>query len=269
MKTEQKRPVSLTIEGAVAQIILSEPQSRNALSDNMRAGLRDAVFELSQQKDLGALILTGSDGAFCAGGDLKALHAQHSSKHAPLAEDLLKRMKDLHGWLRQLRDISLPVIVAVDGPAFGAGLGLALTGDIILASTRAQFCAPFCKVGVVPDGNLFYSLPRMVGLQRARELFYSGRVVDAEEAQRIGLCMEVLPPENLLDRARDIAEMMCDSSPTAFSLTKSITARSFDLDSEALLQLEAQAQAICLSSDYHKDAVDRFVNKEPLRFAFR
>lgn len=258
----------VTRHGAVALLEMVEPASRNALSDAMKEALSDTVHELSTDTDLRAVILTGSDGVFCAGGDLKKMLANHKAGIVGGAEDITPRMKGLHRWLRLLRDLPVPVICAVDGPAYGAGLGLALTGDIILASTRASFNASFCKVGAVPDGNLFHTLPRMVGLQRAREMFYTGRTVDAEEAHRIGIAMEVLPPEDLLPRAKQMATIMCDASPTAFALTKSISARALDLDSETLLALEAQAQSICLTSRYHQEALERFTKKTPPRFNF-
>lgn len=262
-------PLRITRTGNVVQIEMTEVRSRNALSDEMRNALRDVMRALSDDSDLGALILTGSEGVFCAGGDLKRMLANHKAGLVSGAEDITPRMRHLHSWLRLLRDMPVPVIVAVDGPAYGAGLGLALTGDIILASDRASFNASFCKVGAVPDGNLFYSLPRMVGLQRAREMFYTGRTVGAEEAQRIGICMEVLSPEALLPRAQEIAAQMIESSRTAFRLTKAISARSMELDSDTLLDMEAQAQSICLTSEYHKDAIDRFTRRTPPRFDFK
>jgi 2-(1,2-epoxy-1,2-dihydrophenyl)acetyl-CoA isomerase len=261
--------LKITRDGGVVTLTMNEPASRNALSDAMREGLSSAINDLTVDPDVQAVILTGSGGVFCAGGDLKKMLANHKAGLVSGAEDILPRMKHLHGWIKLLRDLPVPVIVAVDGPAYGAGLGIALTGDIILASDRASFNASFCKVGAVPDGNLFYSLPRMVGLQRAREMFYTGRTVDAEEAQRIGICMEVLAPDDLLPRAQEMARMMCETSRTAFAMTKTISGRSLDLDSEALLQLEAQAQSVCLVSEYHKDAIDRFTNKKPPRFDFR
>ncbi len=261
--------LQITRDGGIVTLTMNQPQSRNALSDPMRAAFVKVLPELTADTDLQAVILTGAGGYFCAGGDLKQMLANHKAGRVSGAEDIMPRMKQLHGWIRLLRDLPVPVIVAVDGPAYGAGLGLALTGDIILASDRASFNASFCKVGAVPDGNLFYSLPRMVGLQRAREMFYTGRTVAAAEAQTIGICMEVLPPDALLPRAQDMARMMCDTSRTAFAMTKAISARSLELDSDTLLQMEAQAQAICLTSSYHKDAIERFTNKEKPRFDFR
>jgi len=260
--------LTVTRDGGVVTLTMNEPASRNALSDAMREGLSSAVQALTTDASVQAVVLTGSGGVFCAGGDLKKMLANHRAGVVSGAEDILPRMKHLQGWIRQLRDLPVPVITAVDGPAYGAGLGLALTGDIVLASDRASFNASFCKVGAVPDGNLFYTLPRMVGLQRAREMFYTGRTVDAVEAQRIGICLEVTTPDNLLPRAQGIARAMCEASPLAFSMTKAISARAMELDSDALMQLESEAQAICLTSAYHKDAIDRFTRKEPPRFIF-
>lgn len=261
--------LKITRKGGVVTLTMNEPESRNALSDAMREGLSDTLRALSVDAAVQAVILTGSGGVFCAGGDLKKMLANHKAGLMAGSEDFLPRMQHLHSWIRLLRDLPVPVITAIDGPAYGAGLGLALTGDIILASDRASFNASFCKVGAVPDGNLFYSLPRMIGLQRAREMFYTGRTVKAEEAQRIGICMEVTTPDALLPRAEEIAQMMTDTSPTAFGMTKSISGKAMELDSDALMQLEAQAQAICLASAYHKDAIDRFTRKEAPRFNFR
>lgn len=262
-------PLRITRKDGVVQVEMMESRSRNALSDAMRAALHDTMHALSTDTDMQALILTGSDGVFCAGGDLKKMLENHKAGLVSGSEDITPRMKHLHAWIRKLRDMPVPVIVAVDGPAYGAGLGLALTGDIILASDRASFNASFCKVGAVPDGNLFYSLPRMVGLQRAREMFYTGRTVHAAEAQQIGICMEVTTPDALLPRAQAIAAQMTRTSRTAFGLTKAISGRTFELDSDTLLEMEAQAQSICLASGYHKDAIDRFTRKEAPRFDFR
>lgn len=261
--------VDLSLHDNIAVITMQEPKSRNALSDNMRNGLSDAVHRVADNGDIKALVLTGSEGVFCAGGDLKAMLERHQSGVGASKADVLERMQHLHQWIKKLRDLPIPVIVAVDGPAYGAGLGLALAGDIILASERASFCASFAKVGVIPDGNLLWSLPRMVGLQRARELFYTGRVVNAPEAESMGLCMEIQPADKLHNRAMSIAESMCHASPLAFSLTKQLSSRSMELDSDAILELEAQAQTTCLTSDYYIEAIERFANKQKQLFDFK
>jgi len=261
--------VRLSFEDDIALLALSQPESRNAFSEEIKAGLQAAMEQLSAKADLRALIFTGADGVFCAGGDLKRMLERHKNGEKNTQADVKQRMNEVHYWLKQLRDLPVPVIVAVDGPAFGAGFALALTGDIILATDRAQFNASFGVVGAVPDCNLMWSLPRVVGLQRARELFFTARTVDAKEALQLGICMEITVPDALLPRAWDIARMMSNLSPSAYAMTKEITARAMESDSDAILELEAQAQAKCLMSDYHIDAIARFAQKLPLKFRFQ
>jgi len=261
--------VRLTLgEDGVALLEMNRPDRRNAFSDEIKDGLRDATATLSRTSGLRALVFTGSGGTFCAGGDLKAMLRRHEAGEANTADDVEARMNAIHAWFRVLRDMPVPVIVAVDGPAVGAGLGLALVGDLVLASETAVFGATFAKVGAVPDCNLMWSLPRIVGLQRARELFYTARLVDAQEALRLGLCLEVLPRDRLMDRAREVAAMMAETSPEAFALTKEITGRAMQSDSDTILAAETAAQRICLTSAYHIDAVTRFAAKARPRFDF-
>ncbi|MEM9232162.1 MAG: enoyl-CoA hydratase/isomerase family protein [Pseudomonadota bacterium] len=260
--------LKLTRRTAYTLVELAEPATKNALSDRMKLELKSTIEELSQDAALRAVVLTGSGGAFCAGGDIKAMLHRHMNNEKNTADDVAERMAELHGWLRKLRDLPVPVIVAVDGPAYGAGFGLALTGDLIIASDRATFSASFGKIGAVPDANLMWSLPRVTGLQRARELFYTGRVVDATQALEMGIVMEVHSPDALVPRATEMAGMMSNVSPLAYGLVKEITARSMEQDSDTLLRREAEAQALCLTSPYHFDAIERFAARQKPKFDF-
>lgn len=260
--------VKLTMDGGVAVVELNQPERRNALTDEIKTRLLEVSERLAHDTSVRAVVLTGAGGVFCAGGDLKKMLERHAEGAAAKAEDQLARMRETHRWFRSLRDLQVPVITAVDGPAFGAGFGLALVGDILLASDRASFSAAFAKVGVVPDAGLMWSLPRVVGLQRARELFYTARTLSSDQALSLGIALEVHPAHALIPRALDIAGQMVQASPLAFGLTKSITARSMECDSDAILSLEAQAQAVCLTSAYHHEALTRFAAKEPPKFNF-
>lgn len=260
--------VTLTIDDGVAVVTLNQPDRRNALTIDVKERLAEISADLARNETLKAVVLTGAGGVFCAGGDLKKMLERHAAGEAAGAEDQLARMRDTQAWFRTFRDLSVPVITAVDGPAFGAGFGLALLGDLVLASERAQFCASFAKVGAVPDLGLMWSLPRVVGLQRARELFYTARTLSAEEARDLGIALEVHPADALLPRALAVAEQMGQASPLAFRLTKEISARALECDSDTILALEAQAQAICLTSGYHRDALSRFVEKRSPQFSF-
>ncbi|MEM6637673.1 MAG: enoyl-CoA hydratase-related protein [Pseudomonadota bacterium] len=260
--------MTLKIEDGIAVVTLNQPERRNALSAEVKERLAGISAQLVNDKTLKAVILTGAGGVFCAGGDLKKMLERHASGEAAGAEDQLARMKETQTWFRALRDLPVPVITAVDGPAFGAGFGLALVGDFVVASERAQFCASFAKVGAVPDLGLMWSLPRVVGLQRARELFYTARILSAQDACDLGIALEVRPSDALLSRAMDLAGQMAQTSSLAFRLTKQISARAMECDSDTILELEAQAQAVCLTSMYHRDAISRFGEKKPPRFNF-
>ncbi|MFG5409793.1 enoyl-CoA hydratase/isomerase family protein [Piscinibacter sakaiensis] len=226
----------------VATLTLNRPQARNAIDMTLRQELGEAVLAVRDDPAVHALVITGAGGSFCAGGDLRSIQAG-----TPDVEAWRGRMRSSHAWFAQLLAMDKPVVCAVDGPAYGAGFGLALAGDFVLASTRARFCLSFMRVGLVPDFGIFYTLPRVVGVQRARELMLSAREVDADEALRLGIAMERLAPEALLPRAQALA-----AAPQG--------------DLAAMLDIEANAQALCFMTDAHRDAVARFLNKQTPAF---
>ena len=176
-----------------------------------------------------------------------------------------QRMLEVQPWLRLLIELDKPVIAAVDGPAFGAGFSLALMADFVLASPRARFCMSFMRVGLVPDFGAMYSLPRVVGVQRAKELMLSAREVDADEALRLGIAMEIVPADRLLARADALARSFTGASPLASSLIKRELGQA-PADLATALANEADHQALCFASGYNAEAVQRFVDKQPARF---
>jgi 2-(1,2-epoxy-1,2-dihydrophenyl)acetyl-CoA isomerase len=176
------------------------------------------------------------------------------------------RVEALHPWLFQLVHLEKPVVAAVDGPAFGGGCNLALASDFLLATPEARFCQVFGRVGLVPDLAGFFLLPRIVGLQRAKELIFSARAVGAEEAKQLGIVYEITPADALMDRALELAGRFRHASTAAIGFAKRALNQSFNLDYHALAEIEAYAQALCIDSPYHKEAIARFNNKEQLAF---
>jgi len=247
--------------GATLLVTLNRPERRNAFDLEMRKAIGEAVLAARDDAEVKAVVLTGSGGAFCAGGDLSAL----SSQERPAFGDR-ERIRRLHPWFRELVHLEKPVIAAVEGPAFGAGFNLALAADFILGASSARFCAVFGRIGLVPDLGGFFLLPRIVGLQRAKELVFSAREVGAEEALRLGILYAVHPAERLLQEALALAARFHGASTEAIGIAKSVLTRSFNLDYDTLAELEASAQALALHSEYHKDAVARFLEKKPLAF---
>jgi 2-(1,2-epoxy-1,2-dihydrophenyl)acetyl-CoA isomerase len=247
--------------GATLVIRLNKPAVRNAFDLEMREGIAQAVYEARDSAEVRAVVITGSGSAFCAGGDLKALAAEQR----PVFTDR-DRIRRLHHWFRELSNLEKPVIAAIHGPAFGAGFSLALACDFVLATPSARFCVVFTRVGMVPDLGAFFMLPRIVGLMRAKELVFSAREVDVEEARALGIVYDVVPQERLFDEALAFAARFHHAPTQAIGISKNILNRSFNLDQDTLSELEAAAQALVLNTEYHRDAVQRFLNKQPRAF---
>ena len=256
--------IKFEIEDEVGVLTLNRPEARNALSEEMRVDL-DRLLPVIKDNAGGsikALVITGAGGAFSAGGDIKAM--QRRATHTPV--DARKRMRGSHNRLYDIANLELPVIAAVDGPAAGAGFCFALMADFILASPRAKFAASFNRIGLVPDWAGLYYLPRIVGLQKAKELVFTCRTFGAEEAKAMGIVYDIYPQEGFLDRAKTFAGRFRTAGTTAIGVSKNILNQSFNLDHRALLELEAMAQAVCGASDYHRQAVSRFIEKQPPMF---
>lgn len=258
-------PLNLDIADGVAVLTLNRPDARNALSAELKDAFAAAVPAVARDPAVRAVILTGAGGAFCAGGDLRGM--EEVRPHMTV-ESWRERMREVQPWVRQLIELDKPVIAAVDGAAYGAGFSLALTADFVLASPRARFCMSFMRVGLVPDFAAYYSLPRVVGVQRAKELMLSGREVGADEAVRLGIAMELVPGEQLLARAQALARSFTGASPLAAALVKRTVGRSLASDVQGMLDLEAEHQALCFETAPHREAVRRFLHKEPASFVW-
>jgi 2-(1,2-epoxy-1,2-dihydrophenyl)acetyl-CoA isomerase len=251
------------VAGGVATITMNRPQARNAVD----AAVKDAFAELMPRvvadEAIRAVILTGAGGAFCAGGDLRGMAEVRASM---TLEGWRERMREVQPWLIQLIELDKPLIAAVDGPAFGAGFGLALAADFVVATPRARFCLSFMRVGLGPDFGSVYTLPRVVGVQRAKELMLSAREVDADEALRLGLVLEVQPVERLVPRAHELARSFVEASPDAVRFIKQDVAVSLASTLPQMLEREAEHQAHCFDTAYQAEAVERFLTKQPPRF---
>ncbi len=245
----------------IAVMTFTRPDVRNALDITMRNEIAQLVLQIRADKDLRALIITGSGGSFCAGGDLKGLTGEEQPVHVNR-----ERVSLLHRWFIELCNLELPVIAAVDGQAYGAGFNLTLGCDFILATPRTRFCAVFGRIGLVPDLGGLYLLPRIVGLQRAKELVLTARSFCADEARDLGLVLHIHPEEKLLDAAMAMAGRFRAASPVALGQAKQMLNQSFHNDQKAMADMESWAQAVCMASEYHKSAVQQFLDKKPLEF---
>ena len=219
--------------------------------------LTDALTRLAADTSVRVLLLRGAGDAFCAGGDVRDMAGQGPRS----ADEALEGMARYRRLTLALHNFQRPVIAAVDGVAFGAGMSLALLADLVLLSDRARLCLVFQRVGLVPDCGALYTLPRLVGLQQAKALALTAREINAQEAQAMGLALEVLPAAELHARALQLAQAIAKGSPTALTLTKQALDASLQSDLPAMLALEAASQAVALTSDEHRQAVQAFVRR--------
>ena len=247
-------------QGTTALVTLDNPATRNSLTADVKEGLSAAIAQVRADAAIRAVVLTGANGAFCAGGDLRGIAAAGKLE----SDGLRERMHGTHAILRELLTLDRPVIAAVDGAAYGAGFSLALAADFVLVTPRARFCMVFMRMGLVPDCGATYTLPRVVGAQRARELFLSAREVGAQEALALGIAMEQHEQPALLPRALALAASFAGASPLAVSLVKRMALDPGAL--EAALEDEANAQALCFQTTPHREAVQSFFDKQPLAF---
>ncbi len=254
------KTIRFDVQDQVGTLTLDNPTKRNALDLVMREEISRVVARVHSDQRIRALIITGANDHFCAGGDLRGIATAALDNAA-----WRQRMQNLHEWLRLLLTLDRPVIAAVDGAAAGAGFSLALSADFILVTPRTRFCMSFMKVGLVPDCGAFYTLPRIVGVQRARELMLSARDVDGAEALKLGIAMEMHEPAQLLPRAQALASSFVHASPTVVSIVKRALATPGP-DLATLLELEASGQALAAGTQEHRVAVGRFLDKQPAPF---
>jgi enoyl-CoA hydratase/carnithine racemase len=257
--TPESDAILLDCTGPVAVLTLNRPASRNAIDDDMRADLMAALDRVSRDDAVRALVITGAGKGFCSGGDVKSMQARLSVPPGEVALNGWRRQQRTHHAISMLHSLPKPTIAAVNGAATGLGCDVALCCDFIIASDAARFAMTYILRGLIPDGGGMYFLPRRVGLSRAKELIFSGRTVEPEEALRLGMIDRVTGADTLLEEARAWAAELGKGAPAALALSKSILDQTFELSAEQVFSLGSQAQAICYSSREHQDSVAAFL----------
>src|SRR4051812_16171689 len=231
--------------GDVALLTLDNPDLRNAMSDEMTASWVAAVAELAADRSLRAVVVTGAGSAFCSGGNSSWIGGGPAATVGTLRSRMLPFYR---AWL-SIRTLEVPTIAAVNGAAIGAGLCLALACDLRYAAAGARMGVPFVKLGMHAGMGGTHLLPEVVGEAHARDLLLTGRVVDADEALRLGLVSRVLGSETFLDDVLEIADGVAATAPIASRLTKLALLDGGHADLESALQWEAMAQPITLATE--------------------
>ncbi len=242
----------------IGVLTINRPKQRNALDLDMRMEIQEVLLQIRQDVDIRALVLTGAGGYFCAGGDVKSV--QQMPKESTIRRE---RVRKTHIWFEELANLEVPVIGAVDGVAFGAGFSLTLACDFVFCTPKARFCAVFMRSGLIPDLGCLYLLPRLVGLQKAREILYTAKIIKPEEAKELGLAYEIVEDEPVLDKAMAFARRFLDAPPAALGITKTILNQSLHTDHKTISELESFGQAVCIDTPYYREAISRFIDKKP------
>ena len=247
-------------DGGVVTVTLERPEKRNAINPQMALELLEVFREIAARPDDRVLVLTGEGGTFCSGADLTG---EVQDAHA------LVYMRTIGAVALALQSIPKPTIAKVRGVAAGAGCNMALACDLVVASEDARFTQIFAKRGMVVDFGGSWLLPRLVGMQRAKELAFFGDFVSATDAHDLGLVNRVLPETDVDAFVDEWAERLAAGPPLALSMTKSLLSHSFETSIEQALEDEARCQALCIGTQDTREAIKAFAEKRPPVFRGR
>src|SRR5438094_3293456 len=251
----------------LATLTLNRPEKLNALSEAMIAAGIDHLRRCAEDAEVGAVLVTGAGRAFCAGGDVSAMGSP--AREALTFEQRVDRQRAGQELSRLLAEIPKVTIAAVNGAAVGAGLGIALSCDLVFTSDRARFGTAFAKVGFGGDFGTTWQLTRRVGAMKAKELFFLGEVFSAEEADRIGLVNRLFPHETFLAEVRQIAARIANGPLVSYRYMKENVNLSLTVDFRSMLDREAVTHLRCGQTADHREGVTAFVEKRQPRFQGR
>ncbi|MCI8690321.1 MAG: enoyl-CoA hydratase/isomerase family protein [Oscillibacter sp.] len=246
-------------EGKIGIATINRPKALNALNGAVVADLEALISEVEKDTELGVLILTGEGRSFVAGADI----GEQRDFNLDQARAWSKRGSAL---FRRIEKLEIPTIAAVNGFALGGGCELAMSCDIILASEKAKFGQPEVGLGITPGFSGTQRLPRRVGVAKAKELTFSGKMISAEEAKEIGLANAVYAPEELLNAAKEMANSFLKNSPVAVKYAKVCIDRGMQLDIDSAIALENEMFALCYASPDQKEGMTAFLEKRPAVF---
>ena len=252
-------------DNGVANIALNRPEKLNAFDGTLHDELYTALGEAAEDEEIRCIVLRGEGRGFSAGADLAQV-----VKEADGDPDLGEYLRGTYSRLvERMVGIEKPIIAALHGPVYGAGVGVALACDLRVAAENTKFSVAFIKIGLMPDAGVTFLLPRVVGLGRAIEMSMLGDIVDAEEAHRIGLVDKVVAGASLSEEARNLAGRLAAMPTVALGRIKHSLYASFETDLETALEGEAEGQRFCGFTQDHKEGVTAFFEKREARFTGR
>jgi enoyl-CoA hydratase len=252
----------------VTRITLQRPERLNAMNATLVSELHEALDVLAKDRSCRVVVLTGAGRGFCAGVDLSGYGTAPSADGRGRVEDTFATQTHIAALVPRLRAMPQPVIAAVNGAAAGGGLALALASDIRIAGASARFNVAFVKLGISGcDIGVSWLLPRLIGASRAWELMLTGRIIDADEADRIGLVLRVVPDDELMQAALDTAALIVANSPWGIRMTKEVMWSQLEVGSlQAGIDLENRTQVLSSMTGDMREAVAAFLEKRPARY---
>jgi 2-(1,2-epoxy-1,2-dihydrophenyl)acetyl-CoA isomerase len=258
--------LQIEIDGQVGTLTLNRPDALNAMSPELIGELTTAAAWLADRAPIRALIVTGAGRAFCSGGDVNWFKRGVTDEDVDLPSEVRRGAEALHNAIVDIRRIPYPVIAAINGPAAGAGMSLALSADIRIASDQAFLAIAYGRIGAAPDGGMTYFLPRVVGPAKALELALNDPNLDANSALEAGLVSEVVPADELLPRAQEKAEKLAAKAPYYVRTAKRLLHESIENSINDHLQLERHGIADSMATQDLKRGVTAFFDGDTPEF---
>jgi len=247
----------------VATLTLNRPEKLNAINRKMTEELENAMAEIGKDKDVRVLVITGAGRAFCSGADVSDMSPEASPVEARQWVHMANKI------ILALTDLEKPVIAKVNGVAVGIGCSLALSADIIIAAENAQLSLLFSRIGLIPDGGSLFHLPRLVGPAKAKELIFTAKMVDAKEAERIGLINKAVPADELDNEVNKMAKQLAEGPTLAYGMAKKIINKGLNMDLSSVLEFEAFGQTIAGTTEDAREGVTAFLSKRKPEFKGR
>lgn len=257
--------VRLSVADGIARLTLNRPERMNTIDLGVARLLGDAALQLSRTPDVRVVVLSGAGKAFCGGGDLKSF--------ADFGEDLAGHLREvtthLHAAMTVLARLDAPIVAAVRGSAAGAGLGLVCAADLVIATASTKFAFAYSALGFTPDGGTSWNLPRLVGLRKAQELALTNKVIDATEAERIGIVTTVVGDDDLDASVEEVVTRLATAPTHALGVTKRLLRTTYDVSYEERLAVESAELSHSAGTPDGREGLAAFLEKRPPSFKGR
>jgi enoyl-CoA hydratase/carnithine racemase len=257
------KDIRLEVEGRIAQLTLDMPETRNSISgQNTIEEIEDACHTVQFDDGISVLIITGEGKSFSSGGNVKAMRERAEETSGPAVELQERYRRGIQRIPLAIDSLDVPVIGAINGHAIGAGCDLAMMCDIRIASSKAVFGETFVNLGIIPGDGGSWFLVRQIGYQKAAELTFTGRIVEAEEALSMGMVCKVVEHDQLLPEVRALAEVIASKAPRTLRLAKRILKQAQRTNLKDFLDICAVTQSVVQTTEDHKAAIQAFLDKK-------